>query len=44
VLSFDAVADGVAVAALVRRIVDAVPLPQITPSQGAHGPGLGVAA
>jgi MoxR-like ATPase len=38
--SFDAVADGVDVGALVHRLVDAVPLPQITPAQENHGPGL----
>ncbi|TDC73336.1 MoxR family ATPase [Micromonospora sp. KC606] len=44
VLSFDAVADGVDAAALVRRLVDAVPLPQIAPAQHNQGPGLGAAA
>ncbi|GLY24264.1 MoxR-like ATPase [Micromonospora sp. NBRC 101691] len=44
VLSFDAFADGVDVTALVRRLVDAVPLPQIAPAQGDQGPGLGAAA
>ena len=44
VLSFDAVADGVEPEAVVRRIVDAVPLPQIAPAQENAGPGLGIAA
>ena len=44
VLSFDAVADGIAAEDVVRRIVDAVPLPVIAPSQEDHGPGLGMAA
>ncbi|WP_428966881.1 AAA family ATPase [Micromonospora fluostatini] len=44
VLSFDAVADGVDPAHLVRRLVDAVPLPQIAPAQENQGPGLGAAA
>jgi MoxR-like ATPase len=44
VLSFDAVADGVSAEAVVRRIVDAVPLPVIAPAQENHGPGLGIAA
>ncbi len=44
VLSFDAVADGVSMETLVRRLVDAVPLPQIAPSQESSGPGLGAAA
>ncbi|KXK60759.1 ATPase [Micromonospora rosaria] len=44
VLSFDAVADGVDPAHLVRRLVDAVPLPQIAPAQEKQGPGLGAAA
>ncbi|PZG02489.1 AAA family ATPase [Micromonospora deserti] len=44
VLSFDAVADGVDATALVRRLVDAVPLPQIAPAQENQGPGLGAAA
>jgi MoxR-like ATPase len=44
VLSFDAVADGVAMDTLVRRLVDAVPLPHIAPSQESSGPGLGAAA
>ncbi|MER7461043.1 MoxR family ATPase [Micromonospora sp. NPDC126480] len=42
VLSFDALADGVDPTALVRRLVDAVPQPQIAPAQ--QGPGLGAAA
>ena len=44
VLSFDAVADGVAAETLVRQIVGAVPLPTIAPAQENQGPGLGVAA
>ncbi len=44
VLSFDAVADGVAPEAIINRIVEAVPLPVIAPSQEQHGPGLGIAA
>ncbi len=44
VLSFDAIADGVAAEALVERLVAAVPLPRIAPAQEAQGPGLGVAA
>ncbi|GIF23163.1 MoxR-like ATPase [Actinoplanes tereljensis] len=43
VLSFDAVADDVPAESIVRRVVDAVPLPVIAPAQE-HGPGLGVAA
>ncbi|MDP9819786.1 MoxR-like ATPase [Spirilliplanes yamanashiensis] len=39
VLSFDAVADGLTPDDLVRRVVEAVPLPRIAPAQG--GPGLG---
>ncbi|TQS40444.1 AAA family ATPase [Cryptosporangium phraense] len=42
VLSFDAVADGVAPEEVVARIVEAVPRPTIAPAQS--GPGLGVAA
>ena len=41
VLSFDAVADGVQAETIVRRIVEAVPLPVIAPTQET---GLGVAA
>jgi MoxR-like ATPase len=44
VLSFDAVADGVAAETVVQRLVDAVPLPVIAPAQESQGPGLGVAA
>ncbi|GAB2578446.1 MoxR-like ATPase [Paractinoplanes abujensis] len=44
VLSFDAVADGVQPEQIVRRIVDAVPLPIIAPQQELSGPGLGTAA
>jgi MoxR-like ATPase len=44
VLSFDAVSDDVAAESVVRRIVDAVPLPVIAPAQQQQGPGLGIAA
>ncbi len=44
VLSFDAVADGIQPEDIVRRIVDAVPLPLIAPAQENNGPGLGMAA
>ncbi|EXG80560.1 AAA family ATPase [Cryptosporangium arvum] len=44
VLSFDALADGIAAETIVARIVDAVPRPTIAPSQDQGGPGLGVAA
>jgi MoxR-like ATPase len=44
VLSFDAVADGVAPETVVRRIVDSVPLPVIAPAQEEQAPGLGIAA
>jgi MoxR-like ATPase len=44
VLSFDAVADGVAAESLVQRIVDSVPLPTIAPAQESQGPGLGLGA
>ncbi|GLY94548.1 MoxR-like ATPase [Actinoplanes sp. NBRC 103695] len=44
VLSFDAVADGVAAESVIQRIVDAIPLPTIAPQQEQQGPGLGVAA
>jgi MoxR-like ATPase len=44
VLSFDAVADGVAPETLVHRILETVPLPTIAPAQEQQGPGLGVAA
>ncbi len=44
VLSFDAVADDVDAGELVRRIVEAVPPPQIAPAQEQQGPGLGAAA
>jgi MoxR-like ATPase len=44
VLSFDAVADGVQAEEIVKRIVDAVPLPSIAPAQENSGPGLGMAA
>ncbi|MGW4944874.1 AAA family ATPase [Actinoplanes sp. NPDC004185] len=44
VLSFDAVADGIAPESIIQRIVDSVPLPVIAPAQEQHGPGLGVAA
>ncbi|WP_250008365.1 MoxR family ATPase [Actinoplanes sp. M2I2] len=42
VLSFDAVADGVQPEDIVRRILDAVPLPLISPAQEDHAPGLGM--
>ncbi|WP_308201133.1 AAA family ATPase [Paractinoplanes maris] len=42
VLSFDAVADDVRAEDIVRRILDAVPLPLISPAQEDHGPGLGL--
>jgi MoxR-like ATPase len=41
VLSFDAVADGLAAEELVQRIVETVPLPRIAPAQENRGPGLG---
>jgi MoxR-like ATPase len=44
VLSFDAVADGIAAESVVQRIVDTVPVPSIAPQQEQQGPGLGVAA
>ncbi|WP_308206617.1 AAA family ATPase [Paractinoplanes hotanensis] len=44
VLSFDAVADGVQPEDIVRRILEAVPLPLIAPAQENAGPGLGMAA
>ncbi|MFI5894497.1 AAA family ATPase [Actinoplanes sp. NPDC051513] len=44
VLSFDAVADDVPAESIVRRIVEAVPLPLIAPAQENTGAGLGVAA
>lgn len=44
VLSFDAVADGVQAEDVVRRILEAVPLPLIAPAQEHAGPGLGMAA
>jgi MoxR-like ATPase len=44
VLSFDAVADGIEPEAIIRRIVDTVPLPVIAPAQEQQGPGLGIAA
>jgi MoxR-like ATPase len=44
VLSFDAVADGIAAETLVHQIIGAVPLPTIAPAQEHQGPGLGVAA
>jgi MoxR-like ATPase len=44
VLSFDAIADGIAPESIIARIVEAVPLPVIAPAQEQHGPGLGVAA
>jgi MoxR-like ATPase len=44
VLSFDAVADGVAPESIIQRIVESVPLPVIARAQEQHGPGLGVAA
>ena len=44
VLSFDAVADGVAPETIVHRVLEAVPLPVIAPAQENAGPGLGVAA
>jgi MoxR-like ATPase len=44
VLSFDAVADGVDAESVVRRVIDAVPLPVIAPAQEQQGPGLGMAA
>jgi MoxR-like ATPase len=44
VLSFDAVADGVAAESIVHRLVAAVPPPVIAPAQQRAGAGLGVAA
>ncbi|WP_324291268.1 AAA family ATPase [Paractinoplanes pyxinae] len=44
VLSFDAVADGVQPEDVIRRILEAVPLPLIAPAQEQNGPGLGMAA
>jgi MoxR-like ATPase len=44
VLSFDAVADGVAAESIVHRLVAAVPPPVIAPAQRRAGAGLGVAA
>ncbi|MET0416433.1 MAG: MoxR family ATPase [Actinoplanes sp.] len=44
VLSFDAVADDVRAEDIVRRILEAVPLPMIAPAQENAGPGLGIAA
>jgi MoxR-like ATPase len=38
VLSYDAIADGVPAAHAVRRILQAVPLPQVAPRQRAGGP------
>jgi MoxR-like ATPase len=38
VLSYDAVADGVPAAHIVRRILQTVPLPQVAPRQRANGP------
>ncbi|GAB3800994.1 AAA family ATPase [Micromonospora zhanjiangensis] len=43
VLSFDAVADGVSPDSVVRRLVEAVPPPQIAPAQDASVPDLVVA-
>ncbi|WP_457157252.1 AAA family ATPase [Modestobacter sp. SYSU DS0875] len=42
VLSYDALADGVPADHVVRRIVESVPLPQVTPRQRAGGFGPGV--
>jgi len=42
VLSFDAVADGIAAETIVQRIVASVPLPTIAPAQEQEGPGLGL--
>jgi MoxR-like ATPase len=41
VLSYDALADGVPADHVVKRVVQTVPLPQVTPRQrsGGHGPG-----
>jgi MoxR-like ATPase len=41
VLSYDALADGVPADHVVKRIVESVPLPQVTPRQraGGYGPG-----
>ncbi|GAB7036609.1 MULTISPECIES: AAA family ATPase [Catenuloplanes] len=44
VLSFDAVADGVDPAALVRELIAAVPVPRIAPARQDDGHGLGAAA
>jgi MoxR-like ATPase len=44
VLSFDAVADGIAAEQVVHRILQAVPLPVIAPAQQQQGPGLGLVA
>jgi MoxR-like ATPase len=44
VLSYDAVADGVPAAHAVRRIMQAVPLPQVAPRQRAAGPPAGMTA
>ncbi|MBQ1047317.1 AAA family ATPase [Micromonospora sp. C51] len=44
VLAFDAVADDVDPGELVRQVVEAVPPPQIAPTQETQGPGLGTAA
>ncbi|MDT4930163.1 MAG: MoxR-like ATPase, partial [Pseudonocardiales bacterium] len=38
VLSYDAIADGVPAAHAVRRILQAVPLPQVAPRQRSGGP------
>jgi MoxR-like ATPase len=38
VLSYDAIADGVPAAHAIRRILQAVPLPQVAPRQRAGGP------
>jgi MoxR-like ATPase len=41
VLSFDAVADEVRAEDIIRRVLEAVPLPMIAPSQEDSGPGMG---
>jgi MoxR-like ATPase len=42
VLSFDAVADEVRAEDIIRRVLEAVPLPMIAPAQENTGPGLGL--
>ncbi|MEV4755299.1 MoxR family ATPase [Micromonospora sp. NPDC049559] len=43
VLSFDAVADGIAAEQIMRRLVEAVPPPRVAPIQDERQPGLAVA-